>query len=343
VNRPACAVLAVCGFSGSGKTTLLAALLTRLVGRGLAVAVVKHDAHGIQVDSPGKDSDRLFRAGATVALRSPGESFWRWHEGDATAFARTLGVLAASHDLVLVEGHKSTPTPKLWLSGPTADLPPDGVSEVLAVLPWDGDRVAAAEQLVSERLAAAWRQRPLLGGLLVGGTSRRMGQAKALVEVGGSSLAERADAALAAVAGEVVLLGAGPVPTALAGRRRLPDAPGLVGPVAGLVAALRWAPEATWVVAACDLALVDDAATRWLVGQRRPGVWAVLPATAGGVEPLLAVYEPQAGPLVADLAAAGIPPRALCDHPKTLTPAPPDDLARAWTNVNTPADLASLS
>ena len=53
-------VLAVCGFSGSGKTTLLESVVGELSRRGLSVGVVKHDAHGIQIDRPGKDSDRLF-------------------------------------------------------------------------------------------------------------------------------------------------------------------------------------------------------------------------------------------------------------------------------------------
>ncbi len=71
-------VLAVCGWSGSGKTTLLESLIPLLRERGLQVAVVKNDAHGVEVDRPGKDSDRLFRAGASVVLRSPRESFARW-------------------------------------------------------------------------------------------------------------------------------------------------------------------------------------------------------------------------------------------------------------------------
>jgi molybdopterin-guanine dinucleotide biosynthesis protein A len=66
---------------------------------------------------------------------------------------------------------------------------------------------------------------PLLGGLLVGGGSRRMGSPKALIEVDGLSLAERAAAALAPHVERVVLLGAGPVPAALAGLARLADAP----------------------------------------------------------------------------------------------------------------------
>ncbi|MDP6460361.1 MAG: molybdopterin-guanine dinucleotide biosynthesis protein MobB, partial [Gemmatimonadota bacterium] len=67
---PAGPVLAVCGWSGSGKTTLLDRVIPEITARGLSVAALKHDAHGLKVDPRGKDSDRLFRAGADVVAPS---------------------------------------------------------------------------------------------------------------------------------------------------------------------------------------------------------------------------------------------------------------------------------
>ena len=61
-------VLGICGCSGSGKTTLIEALIPRLHSIGLQVTVVKHGAHNVNIDVPGKDSDRFFRAGADVSL-----------------------------------------------------------------------------------------------------------------------------------------------------------------------------------------------------------------------------------------------------------------------------------
>ena len=55
-------VLGVCGWSGSGKTTLIEAILPAFRAKGLKIAVIKHDVHGLDIDRPGKDSDRLFRA-----------------------------------------------------------------------------------------------------------------------------------------------------------------------------------------------------------------------------------------------------------------------------------------
>jgi hypothetical protein len=92
-GRPAVTfVLGICGYSGSGKTTLIESLVPVFRSRGLRVAVVKHDAHTPTVDAPGKDSDRFFRAGADVVLRSPDETFIRRH-GPGATLGECLGKL----------------------------------------------------------------------------------------------------------------------------------------------------------------------------------------------------------------------------------------------------------
>jgi molybdopterin-guanine dinucleotide biosynthesis protein MobB len=341
---PGC-VLAVCGWSGSGKTTLLETVIPRLIAQGLRVAAVKHDAHGLALDRPGKDSDRLFRAGADIALRGPGEALRRTHRGDADDLAAGLDGLLADHDLVLVEGHKATPLPKVWLASDGRAEPPPEVVAVHAVLPWDADRATLFLAFVADWLAAAWRAVPRLGGVLIGGASARMGTPKHLLTTrGGTTFVEHVVAALRPHVQAVVLLGAGELPTALAGLPRLADPPGLSGPLAGIVAALRWAPRHALLACASDLPLAGPATFSWLLDERRPGRWAVMPSLAPGlVEPLLAVYEPQARALLETLAAAGrLAPRGIAGHPAVATPAPPPPLIRAFTNVNTPADLADL-
>ena len=57
-------VIGFAAFSGTGKTTLIEKLIPALVSRGLKVAVVKHDAHGLKFDHEGKDSARFSDAGA---------------------------------------------------------------------------------------------------------------------------------------------------------------------------------------------------------------------------------------------------------------------------------------
>lgn len=184
---------------------------------------------------------------------------------------------------------------------------------------------------------------PVLGGVLVGGRSRRMGRPKQLVEVGECTMVEHVVRALSGEVDEVVLLGQGLVPETLAGFSRVGDAEGCRGPMAGILGALRAEPVACWVVAPCDLPLLRPEAVRWLVGSRRPGAWAVLPSLEGFVEPLLALYEPNARILLEDAAAAGeYSLHRLASSPRVLTAAPPAALSQSWFNANTPQEIGSL-
>ncbi len=339
-------VLAVCGFSGSGKTTLLEEAIPRLVERGLTVAVVKHDAHGFEVDRPGKDSDRLFRAGATVTLSGGEQQFERRGPASMLSLPAVLARLGRDHDLLLVEGHKDTPLPKFWLGSAEAlDVPPN-VTNIVGTLAWNSPRLAAFMEFVDRWLPTAWNARPLCHGLLMGGTSSRMGAVKQVLHFGGRALGEIAADALAAGRDDpaVVVLGPGVLPEALKSCVQLPDSPGFAGPGAGLIAAHRWAPEAAWIVAACDHPWLRSRHVEWLAAQRQPGRWAVIPMQPDGHPcPTLAMYEPQALELLerqaqADPAYDGHP-SLLLDLPRTLVLAPPAELADGWKNVNTPEEL----
>ena len=115
-------VLGICGYSGSGKTTLIENLVPRLTARGLAVAVIKHDAHHLQFDQFGKDTDRIYRSGADVLAHDPHQTVLRFH--GAATFEDAVRLLPCRYDLVLVEGHKASPVPKLWLSNDGRRKPP---------------------------------------------------------------------------------------------------------------------------------------------------------------------------------------------------------------------------
>jgi molybdopterin-guanine dinucleotide biosynthesis protein A len=185
----------------------------------------------------------------------------------------------------------------------------------------------------------------VLGGLLVGGESRRMGRPKQLLRFRGKALSEVAAAALAPHVRQVVIIGRGEVPPALATTPRLDDAAGLRGPLAGMLAAMRWAPGAAWVFASCDLPLACPEAVEWLLTQRRPDRWAVLPRVSDRfIEPLFALYEPQAGLLLEAVAASGLAaPSLIASDRAVVSPTPPPHLAPAWRSVNTPEELAAVS
>lgn len=107
-------IVSVVGKSGSGKTTLLEKILAEFASRGHRVAVVKHDAHSFDIDHEGKDSHRLFAAGAAAAFVSSPGKFALVQRVDAE---RSLDELAAkldpSFDLVLTEGYRRADKPKI--------------------------------------------------------------------------------------------------------------------------------------------------------------------------------------------------------------------------------------
>lgn len=62
----------VAGQSETGKTTFMEKLIVELVKRGYEVGAVKSDAHGFEIDVPGKDSWRFAQAGAkSTAIIGP--------------------------------------------------------------------------------------------------------------------------------------------------------------------------------------------------------------------------------------------------------------------------------
>ena len=109
-------------WSGTGKTTYLTKLIPCLKARGLRVAAVKHDVHGLSLDVPGKDSRRLAESGAdAVAVVSGGECLLV--EPVPLTLETVLRRLPPS-DIVLAEGFKDSPWPKIALYRQGAGQPP---------------------------------------------------------------------------------------------------------------------------------------------------------------------------------------------------------------------------
>jgi molybdopterin-guanine dinucleotide biosynthesis adapter protein len=108
-------VFGFAGWSGSGKTTLIENLIPRFIERGLTVSLIKHAHHSFDVDQRGKDSYRLREAGCQEVLVS---SETRWviqHElrGDSEPTLDQHIKRLSPCDLLLVEGYKRNPMPKL--------------------------------------------------------------------------------------------------------------------------------------------------------------------------------------------------------------------------------------
>ena len=108
-------IIGLAGWSGSGKTTLLTKVIPRLVASGLKVSTLKHAHHAFDIDQPGKDSHTHRLAGATEVLVGSAKRFALVHElrGAPEPSLKELLAKLAPVDLVIVEGYKTQPHPKL--------------------------------------------------------------------------------------------------------------------------------------------------------------------------------------------------------------------------------------
>lgn len=109
-------VISIVGKSGVGKTTLLEKLIPELKRRGYRVATVKHDVHGFEIDQPGKDTWRHARAGSDhVVIASPNRIA---HIQKLDRELTLPEIVATIHDadIVLTEGYKRGPAPKIEVS-----------------------------------------------------------------------------------------------------------------------------------------------------------------------------------------------------------------------------------
>lgn len=115
-----------------------------------------------------------------------------------------------------------------------------------------------------------------------------MGRDKAVLEIGGETLAGRAARLLGEVCGEVIVADAGR--GVLPGRLSITEGPGR-GPAAGILGAVRARPGHPLLVLAVDLPRVPVPLLEELA---RPGFDLALPRWSGGIEPLCALYGPAA-------------------------------------------------
>jgi molybdopterin-guanine dinucleotide biosynthesis protein B len=118
-------VLGISGWSGSGKTTLIEKLIPAFRRRGITVSTLKHAHHDFDIDKPGKDSWRHRQAGASEVLVVSDRRLALMRElpaGEVPSLEALLDRLAPV-DLVLVEGFKAAPIPRLEIWRQATGMP----------------------------------------------------------------------------------------------------------------------------------------------------------------------------------------------------------------------------
>lgn len=182
---------------------------------------------------------------------------------------------------------------------------------------------------------------PLFALILAGGASSRMQRDKAVLEYQGRSQLDRA-VALAGRHAAQVFVSVRAAQAADPARSKYPlivDSIAGAGPIVGIRSALAAHPQAAWLVLACDLPFLSDAALQRLLVERDPRSVATAYRSAhdGLPEPLCAVWEPAAAAELAAYQAHGgrCPRKFLMRHATHLL----DPLDKqALANVNTPEE-----
>ncbi len=151
-DRPLPPLVCIVGYSGAGKTTLMANLIASLTRCGLRVGTIKHDAHGFQMDHPGKDSFRHKAAGAATSIISSPHQLAMVTDVDHDHAPQDLLPMLGTMDIVLAEGFKRAPLPKIEVfrvetgKGPACQGDPHLLAVVSdAPVDWGVRRFAAAE------------------------------------------------------------------------------------------------------------------------------------------------------------------------------------------------------
>ncbi len=140
-------LVSVIGRKNAGKTTLAVALVAEFRRRGLRVMTIKHGHHLADVDRAGTDSWRHFHEGGAerVLLAAPGLRVLFAREPDEYDPVGLARRYLDGADLVLAEGYKRAPVPKIEVARPAVSGPPlyaptaPNASEWLAIVTDDPD------------------------------------------------------------------------------------------------------------------------------------------------------------------------------------------------------------
>ena len=346
------------GFSGVGKTTLLEHMIRRFKEDRIRVGYYKHDAHRFQMDKPGKDTQRGAEAGAGIVTINDPEHFAVI--GDNPFKKRTITHALEQCDCILIEGYKKSPFDKIVLLDAEGKLPipadDPGIKAIIhqgvvedtsftehGIPLFHRDEAEKIYQFVKDHFYNCTS--PLLGGVFIGGQSKRMGKPKFSLSYLGQSETERMVTMLSGFCDQVYLSARQEQDLeAIDGLQqcgRINDEHYGLGPVGGLATLMGTHPDKAWLITACDMPFLQEDAIQRIVNERDPLRYGTCFLQKGGigVEPMCAIYEPKfIVPLFEALSRRELSlTRIISDLPfKHVTVSASD--RTHFTNVNTPEE-----
>lgn len=322
-------IFSLSGASSGQLRSFYKHVLPLLGADGLLVATVRWVADGGEKGSEAHTASLAF-------MSDNGQRSCVWR-GDSAGLGLMLRRLTRDADLVLLETEPDTRLDSITLQ----QLVEVG-GEFLQLPECENDPVGAAAT-ISACLARLQARCPVWACILIGGKSSRMGRPKHLLpDSSGTTWLERTVDVVQPLVDGVVLSGSGNVPVSLGALPRLADIPGVAGPLTGILSAMRWQPEAAWLLLACDMPGLSTEAVTWLLAQKSLGCWGAIPQISPerAVEPLFARYEPQCGELFEQLNLEGVRRISRIAETKRVRVVPvPVHLRSGWQNVNTPEEL----
>jgi len=181
--------------------------------------------------------------------------------------------------------------------------------------------------------------------IMAGGQSRRMGQDKAWIDLGGEPLIRRVIDVMGAVADEVIIVANDDRYRTL-GLRVIPDRFPGGGALGGIATGIGAVSHDTVLVTACDLPFLDAAVWRLLL-DRAAGADVVVPVIGDRPETLHALYTKACLPAMERALAAGrlrvisfFDEVRVCRLSEELIRTVDPEL-RSFINVNTPEELTA--
>jgi molybdopterin-guanine dinucleotide biosynthesis protein A len=318
----------------------------------VAIRSRTREAHFPSQRERAQGSSAVFRKQAGTPAATPSDA-------EIRIMLWNMRSLFGSCDLVLIEGLRHSGLPKIVVNrrdNPRGVLSLDGLPAVLLEL--DLPELPASWDETASRVVSALKKlwdvpsrrnaRGIVGAVLAGGTSRRMGRDKALLPLAGEegTWLERAFLELSGRCATVWIIGR----IAEAGGPELPSLrwpvlshldlrPGC-GPLGGLETALELAAGRGVLVLPCDLPGLAGEVIDLLLSRRDPEACATAFRHADGLpEPAVALFESSAlEPVRHFLNSSGRAMHGFLQAIPTRWVAVPTELAAGFANLNTPTD-----
>ena len=187
----------------------------------------------------------------------------------------------------------------------------------------------------------------MIGCLMIGGRSRRMGTPKSLILRGKITISLYLSRLMEDLLGTPpVLSGDGPADNALMGNRKIADRENGVGPLSGLLGLTEAFPDQDLLVLATDMFAMNREALEWLIseasGTNRLFIWPRFSTRSCG-EPLAAIYRSGCSPTLEAAWQRGIRgPVGAVPEKARHQPLIPPHLEQAFASANRPEELETL-